>query len=180
MAKYAGTLLDPLEEDSLLSYGSKDKGKDLHNDTNLAVQIDTLMSKLESNEVRSSSQPPVTIGTGLPALPKKLIARVLANEYIDFLEVPPAKVKGRPMPKSLEGQLIVVQATELLQIRKIIPDLATWMQCFSIYITTLSAKYPPRLPELMAYQAIIASTQKLDQILNGGPSSAWECHNASP
>ena len=87
MAKYAGTLLDPPEEDSLwdagvLSYGSEDKGKDLHNDTkpkNLAVQIDALMSKLESNEVRSSSQPPVTIETGLPALLKKLIARVLAN-----------------------------------------------------------------------------------------------------
>ena len=33
----------------------------------------------------------MTIGTGLPALPKKLIARVLANEYIDFAELPPAK-----------------------------------------------------------------------------------------
>ena len=131
VAKYAGTLLDPPKEDSLwdagvLNYGSEDKGKDLHNDIkpkNLAVQIDVLMSKLESNEVRSSSQPPVTIGTELPALSKKLIARVLANEYIDFSEVPPAKGKGRPMPQSLEGQVIVVQVAKLLQTRKIIPDI---------------------------------------------------------
>ena len=116
MVKYAGTLWrKTLRDAGVLSYGSEDKGKDLHNDTgtmpkNLAVQIDTLMSKLESNKVRSSSQPPVTIGTGLSALPKKLIARVLANEYINFLEVPPVKVKRKPMPQSLEGQVIVVQA----------------------------------------------------------------------
>ena len=61
MAKYAGTLRrKTLRDAGVLSYGSEDKGEDLHNDTgtmpkNLAVQIDTLMSKLESNKVRSSS-----------------------------------------------------------------------------------------------------------------------------
>ena len=70
-------------------------------------QIDSLLSKLDNDEGGSSSHPPmqlVTIGTGLPALSKKLVARVLANEYIDFAELPPAKGKGRPMPQSLEGQ----------------------------------------------------------------------------
>ena len=85
----------------------------------------------------------------MPALPKKLIVRMLANEYIDFSELPPAKGKGRPMPQSLEGQVIVAQAAELLQARKIIPDLATWMQCFSIYAAALCAKYPTLLPELI-------------------------------
>ena len=111
MAKHAGTLLDPPPEDSLrdagvLSFGGedkgKDKGKDQHKDP--AAQIEALMSKLEGNEGNSSPQPPaplVTIGTGLPALPKKLIARVLANEYIDFSELPPAKGKGRPIYASL-------------------------------------------------------------------------------
>ena len=196
MAKHAGTLLDPPTEDSLrdagvLSFGSedkgKDKGKDPHKDP--AAQIDALMSKLESSEGNSSPQPPaplVTIGTGLPALPKKLIARVLANEYIDFSELPPAKGKGRPMPHSLEGQVVVVQAAELLQTRKIIPDLATWAQCFSIYTTTLCAKYPTRLPELMAYQTIIAKAsqryrwpswvvydQNFRQEAAGNPHQSW-------
>ena len=85
------------------------------------------------------------------------MVRVLANEYINFSKLPPAKGKGRPMPQSLEGQVIVVQAAELLQARKIIPDLATWMQCFSIYAAALCAIYPARLPELMAYQKIVAS-----------------------
>ena len=51
-----------------------------------------------------------------------------AEEYIDFTEPPPAHGKGRPMPQLLEGQIIVVQAAELMQVRKIIPDIATWMQ----------------------------------------------------
>ncbi len=37
--------------------------------------------------------------------------------------IPPAKGKGRPMPQSMKGQVIVVQAADLLRIRKIIPSL---------------------------------------------------------
>ena len=153
------------------------------------AQIDSLMSKLENDEGGSSSQPPtplLTIGVGLPALPKKLIARVHANEYIDFAELPPAKGKARPMPPSLEGQVIVVQAAELMQARKIIPDLATWIQCFAIYAATLSSKYPARMPELMAYQTIIAKAsqryrwpswivydQNFRQEAAGNPHQSW-------
>ena len=98
------------------SFGSEEeKDRGLQKDP--ATQIDSLISKLENDEGSSSSQPPtplVAIGTGLPALPKKLIARVLANDYIDLAELPPAKGKGRPMPQSLEGQIIVIQAAELM------------------------------------------------------------------
>ena len=167
------------------SFGSEEeKEKGLPKDP--AAQIDLLMRKLEHDEGGSSSQPPiplVTIGTGLPALPKKLIARVLANEYIDFAELPPAKGKGRPVPQSLEGQIVVVQAAEA---RKIIPDLATWVQCFSIYAATLSAKHPARMPELMAYQTIVAKAsqryrwpswivydQNFRQEAAGNPYQSW-------
>ena len=33
----------------------------------------------------------VTAGAGLPALPKKMVEKIIANEYIDFGELPPAK-----------------------------------------------------------------------------------------
>ena len=32
------------------------------------------------------SIPLMTVGVGLPALPKKLVAKILANEYVDFAE----------------------------------------------------------------------------------------------
>ena len=50
------------------------------------------------------SNPLVPMGPGLPALPKKLVDRVQANEYIDFLELPPAKGKVRTLNQSLEGK----------------------------------------------------------------------------
>ena len=52
------------------------------------------------------------------------IARVLANKYIHFAELPPAKGKSRLIPDLyMKGQIIMVQAAELMQARKIIPDI---------------------------------------------------------
>ena len=100
----------------------------------------------------------VTTGAGLAALPKKLVSKILANEYIDFTELPPAKGKARNVPQSLEGQVLVVQAADLMQVRKRIPDLAIWVQCFALYATTLLTYQPNRMSEMMAYQSIIART----------------------
>lgn len=55
---------------------------------------------------------------------------------------------------------MVVQATELMQACKIIPDLATWLQCYSLYVATLASKFPATVLELMAYQTIIAKASQ--------------------
>ena len=62
-----------------------------------------------------TAQPMISLGSGLPALSKKMVAKILANEYVDFSELPPAKGKGHAVPQSLEGQVVVVQAADLLQ-----------------------------------------------------------------
>lgn len=97
---------------------------------------DSLVAKLITSYSMENTSiqiptPLITMVAGLPELPKKLVAKILANEYIDFAELPPARGKARPAPQVLEGQVIVVQAADLLQTRKIIPDLAIWIQCFS-------------------------------------------------
>ncbi len=92
----------------------------------------------------------------LDPLPKRTLERMRAGEYIDFAELPPAKGKGRLVSNALEGQVIVVQAADLLQSRKIIPDFATWVQCFGLYATAIATHQPERLPDLMAYQGTIA------------------------
>ena len=104
----------------------------------------------------SASQPLAAVGPGFPAVSKKLVARIRANEYVDFAELPPAKGKNRPVTQAMEGQVLVVQAADLLQSRKVIPDLATWSQCFALYVAILAPAQPERVQDLMAYQAIIA------------------------
>ena len=67
----------------------------------------------------------VCLGSGLPALQKRLIDRIWANEYVDFTELPPARGKQRPPPQAAEGQIIILQAKDLAPARRVIPDLAT-------------------------------------------------------
>lgn len=104
----------------------------------------------------TASQQLVSVGMGLPSLPRKMVDRIRANEYVDFAELPPARGKGRPMSQAMEGQVIVVQAADLLQSRRVIPDLATWSQCFALYVAVLAPHQPARLLELMSYQSLIA------------------------
>ena len=80
----------------------------------------------------------VPTGGGLCVLSKKLLEKIQAEEYVDFNELPPAKGKGRSMAKAWEGQVVVVQAADLVQTRNIIPDLATWIQCAALYVAVLA------------------------------------------
>ena len=98
----------------------------------------------------------MTVGVGLPTLPKKLVA----NEYVDFAELPPAKGKSRPLPHGLDWQVIVVQAADMVQSRKIIPDVATWLQCFALYVAVLAKDNPQKVQELIAYQTAIAKASQ--------------------
>ena len=107
-----------------------------------------------------SFNPLVSAGAGLPALPKKMVERILANEYVDFSELPPAKGKVRSLPSGLEGQVVLVQAVDLSQSKKLIPDLATWVQCFALYMAVLAPHQPSRIPNLMVYMSGIAKASQ--------------------
>ena len=87
-----------------------------------------------------------------------MVEKIIANEYIDFGELPPAKGKVRALPAGLEGQVVLIQAAYLTQSKKLIPDLAmaTWVQCFVLYVAVLAPHQPSRIPDLMAYMSCIA------------------------
>ena len=56
--------------------------------------------------------------------------------------------------------MMVVQAVDLVQSRRMIPDLATWSQCYAVYVAVLAKERPERLPDLMAYQPLIARASR--------------------
>ena len=104
----------------------------------------------------------VSAGTGLQALPRKTYDRIRAGEYVDFMDLPPARGgRSRQASQVGEGHLLLVQAVDLASSRRIIPDLATWLQCFALYAAVLAKEQPGRIQELMAYQtAICRAAQK--------------------
>ena len=94
-------------------------------------------------------------GPGLPAISKKLYDAIQAGSYVDFAQFPAAKGRAIP-PSSLEGHIVLVQASELVQAQRLVPDFATWIQCFAIYAAIIIARAPERSQGLMAYMLNIA------------------------
>ena len=114
-----------------------------------------LVAQLMS-ELKGKSEDPkimVATGEGLPSLPKKCVEKILAGKFIDYAELPPAKGKVKSIPHAVEGQIILA---DLMESRKLIPDLATWIQCFSIYTAVVITKELERAKNLLAYVSLIA------------------------
>ena len=103
----------------------------------------------------AAHHPQVSLGHGMPSLPKKVVDRIISGEFIDFADLPPAKGRVRSLPTS-EGSIILVQAADLLQKKRLLPDLATWMQCFALYASVICSQAPDRLADLMGYMCQIA------------------------
>ena len=54
--------------------------------------------------------------------------------------------------------MILVNAYELMQQHRLIPDLATWLQCCALYIAVVCSRNPGRTNNHMGYMAQIAKT----------------------
>ena len=120
-----------------------------------AAEASDLGSSMESSSGTSSQATPaasslVTIGPGLPALPKKIVEKMLSGVYVEFAELPPAKGKGWSTPQVAEGQIVIMQAADMLPNKKAIPDLATWLQCFRLHVAVIASRQPNQVPDLMA------------------------------
>ena len=72
----------------------------------LAVEPGPERQEIPGKSVEQLQQvglPLVPVGAGFQTLPKRLIDRIRASEYIDFAELPPAKGKSRTVSQAMEG-----------------------------------------------------------------------------
>ena len=94
------------------------------------------------------------LSDALPVVPAKLVKRILKAEYIDMAELlkdnmeverrrmlndggfPQSHFSGRPT-------------------RREVPDLLSWLQCFSLYAAVVTSKFPEKRNEHWAYQATL-------------------------
>ena len=51
---------------------------------------------------------------------------------------------------------MLIQATDLMVTKKLIPDRTTWVHCFTMYMAAIATKQPEWVPDMMAYMAFIA------------------------
>lgn len=110
--------------------------------TQQSMEATPNMAKLMSLLGETSKIPPfplMALGEELPALPKKSMEKILTGEYVYFAEFPPARGKVKSSMANIESQILVVQAVALWKSKKLIPDLAKLVQCFSIFAAVATA-----------------------------------------
>lgn len=111
----------------------------------------------------SKASDPIVVAPGIPALKRSLVEQILGGKYVDLGELPPAKGFNKPtssLTAGLDGQVVLLQAADLVKTKKLIPDLATWTQCFAIYTAVLVTKFPARAQSLLMYMGVIAKLSK--------------------
>ena len=94
----------------------------------------------------------IALGRGIPALPKRMVKKMLAWEYIDLADLPPARANVPKDALSSTPNVLLIQSIETVRHHhRLIPDITTWVQCFSIYTSVLATKHLQHVPKLMAY-----------------------------
>ena len=119
-----------------------------------ATQAD--VSQLKALKVTEEAPKPFLLSEGLPPVPAKLVGRILKGDFIDMSELLRDNLEAQRrgvFQEQSAGTLSVPAVGN--RIRREVPDLLSWVQCFGIYTAVLASKYPERVQKLLAYQTLI-------------------------
>ena len=95
---------------------------------------------------------PFILSEALPVVPPKLVKRIVRGDYIDMAEMlsDNMELERRRALAESEGIANVKQSG-----RREIPDVLSWLHCFSLYAAVLCTRYPDKAKQLWAYQALM-------------------------
>ena len=102
--------------------------------------------------------PPFVLSEALPVVPAKLVKRIVKGEFVDMAELlkDNMEVERRRAAEGETSQALLGQRGS----RREVPDMLSWLQCFSAYAAVLCSQYPEKAKELWAYQATMISEHR--------------------
>ena len=100
------------------------------------------------------------LGKGLVPLPAKLVARITKLEFVEMYELLPESWLATDGTELLETQAAKQVSIFPKCWRTPVTDVLTWVQCFSALVGALSTKFADKVPEFMAYQALIVKCSR--------------------
>ena len=111
----------------------------------------------------------VMVGDGLPAIPKRLLAKIRNWEYVDLTELLPAADVSVDAENNgpLAARFPLFPGCEVVRHKKRqIQTIAQWIQAFTIYTAALVSAHPSATLELLAYSlTIIKASQQYDGLV---------------
>ena len=87
----------------------------------------------------------LSIGAGLPPVPRSLAARIESGTFVEMSELSPEQL----------GTLSSETPDKGKSRRQVISNILEWIQCFGLYTAVVTRKKPEMIPDLIAYQTII-------------------------
>jgi len=86
-------------------------------------------------------------------VPAKLVARILRGDFIDMAELLRDNLETQRRGALQEAGSS--SSSSPAHARREVPNLLTWVQCFSIYTAVIASQHPERVQKLLAYQTLI-------------------------
>ena len=99
---------------------------------------------------------PFMLSETLPIVPAKLVKRILKGEFVDMAEFLKDNMEVERRRCSVEVDPLQGHIGQTSG-RREVPDLMSWLQCFSSYAAVVCSKYPEKAREMWAYQAMMIS-----------------------
>ena len=108
-----------------------------------------------TREVNPDSLPFVLSET-LPIVPAKLVRKILSGDFVDMAELLKDNMEAERRRHASEADPTQGHLGQP-PTRREVPDLMSWLQCFSLYAAVVCNKYPEKAREMWAYQALMIS-----------------------
>ena len=99
------------------------------------------------------------LSEALPVVPVKLVKWIVKGELVDMAELLKDNMEAERHCTAIEGE----SSRGLLgqrESRREVPDILSWLQCFTAYVAVLCSWYPAKAKELWAYQATMISEDR--------------------
>ena len=121
-------------------------------ETPLASATRSKQGRKEEREKKED--PPFVLSEALPVVPAKLVRRILRAEYVDMAELLRDNMEAEKRRMMVEGSTNQGHFANRPS-RREVPDVLSWLQCFTLYAAVVASEYPGKMRELLAYQAMI-------------------------
>ena len=93
----------------------------------------------------------------LLVIPAGLVKKILRGDFVDMVELLHDNMKAERRRSTAEGEGIQGQARGS---QREIPDILSWLQCFSLYAAVIKSQHPEKLKDLLAYQVLMINEHR--------------------